>query len=117
MSIKSIVFDGERYTVQSLRAQAARMSAAGLIDAGFVDPADYTTDVLLELVARRRFGRRAWVYSYGVNSWRQDGTGYHIAATVGIGARTRHGQRFGTMMVVVDRDEIATVAAAIGDVR
>lgn len=111
----TISFDGERYTVASLRAQAARMMADDRIGGGGL--ADYVADALLELAARRKFGRRAWVYGSRIDSWRQDGSARHVAVTVGIGARTRHGQRFGTMLVAVDRDEIATVAAAIGDVR
>lgn len=106
---KTIAFYGQRYRTTSLRAEVESIAR----DWGF-SPDELVESALLNLAARREFGRGAWVRNTRANLRTVDGSRREIEVTVGLGARNRDGsQDVDRMFVVIERDEIDAARAAL----
>ena len=106
---KTITFYGQRYRTTSLRAEVESIAR----DWGF-SPDELVESALLNLAARREFGRGAWVRNTRANLRTVDGSRREIEVMVGLGARNRDGsQDVDRMFVTVERDEIAAARAAL----
>ena len=106
---KTITFYGQRYRTTSLRAEVESIAR----DWGF-SPDELVEWALLNLAARREFGRGAWVRNTRANLRTVDGSRREIEVTVGLGARNRDGsQDVDRMFVAVERDEIDAARAAL----
>ena len=122
---KTIAFYGQRYRTTSLRAEVesiardwgfssdAELVESALLDWGF-SPDELVESALLNLAARREFGRTAWVRNSRTNLRSTDGSRREVEVTVGLGARNRDGsQNVDRMLVVIERDEIDAARAAV----
>ena len=106
---KTITFYGQRYRTTSLRAEVESIAR----DWGF-SPDELVESALLNLAARREFGRTAWVCNSRTNLRSTDGSRREVEVTVGLGARNRDGsQDVDRMFVVIELYEIAAARAAL----
>ena len=107
---KTIAFYGQRYRTTSLRAEAESIAR----NWGFSSDAELVESALLNLAARREFGRTAWVCNSRTNLRSTDGSRREVEVTVGLGARNRDGsQNVDRMFVVIERDEVVAARAAL----
>ena len=112
----TIAFYGQRYRTTSLRAEVESIARAWVRndwDWGFSRD-ELVEWALLNLAARREFGRGAWVRNTHTNLRTPDGSRREVEVTVGLGARSRDGsQNVDRMFVVIERDEIDAARAAL----
>ena len=113
-TIATIAFYGQRYRTTSLRAEVESIARDWIArDWGFSRD-ELVESALLNLAARREFGRGAWVRNSRTNLRSTDGSRREVEVTVGLGARNRDGsQNIARMFVVIERDEIDAARAAL----
>lgn len=107
---KTVTFNGQRYRTASLRAEVDVIARTW----GFPSDAELVESALLNLAARREFGRTAWVCNSRTNLRSTDGSRREVEVTVGLGARNRDGSLdVSRMWAIIRRDEIAAAASAL----
>lgn len=106
---KTITFYGQRYRTTSLRAEVESIAR----DWGF-SPDELVESALLNLAARREFGRGAWVRNTRTSLSTSCGSRREVEVMVGLGARNRDGsQDVDRMFVVIELYEIDAARAAL----
>ena len=110
----TIAFYGQRYRTTSLRAEAESIARNWVRNDWGFSRDELVESALLNLAARREFGRGAWVRNSRTNLRSTDGSRREVEVTVGLGARSRDGsQNVDRMFVVIERDEIDAARAAL----